>query len=327
MTTSTHRRRAAARVLLENSVAALIGSTLLASCGRAPSLPPRAANVALADDCIARVAEVAITREAFEHEWQRRNRQSKQEVLDEMIRSAALLARAKAAGYDRDPQVAARINEFIVARFQEEQLAKQSEPRVSPAEVEAYYHANAARFTVPEAVRAAVFFAKCSRHATDEKRAELKRKTELLLDEARNADNAAFRRLVEQRSEDQATRYIGGDTGWLQAGNTSGRWPGAVIKAAFALSQPGEFAPLVATENGFYIVRLTERVAARLRPIEEVRDGIAYQLTTEKRQRVQRDFVERMKSGLRIEINASLLESIPSRAPLREEKPPVLPRS
>jgi parvulin-like peptidyl-prolyl isomerase len=318
-----------ARAFLPMSLLLVTCLASFTSCSRQSS--PKAESgpaTGLSADCVARVGDISISRQAFEQEFERRGDwRSKDAVLEQMIRSAALLSRARAIGYDRDPEVVARINQFIVARFQEDQWAKQSAALVDESDVEGFYQRNSARFTTPEAVRASILLVKCSPRATEGKRAELKRKAESLLTEARQANAEGFVRLVGRHSEDQSTRYVGGDTGWLHADGALTRWPAAVSHAAFTLTNAADFAPLVATTEGFYIVRLSERKAAFVRPFDEAREGIKYQLTQERKHRQQREFFEEMKSGLKIEINSPLLESIPSRTRANDQQPPTLPRS
>lgn len=132
----------------------------------------------------------------------------------------------------------------------------------------------------------------------------------MILAEARQTDEAGFARLAQQYSEDQATRYRGGDAGWISAESTNAHWPAAVVEAASALVAPGDFASVVETENGLYIARLIQKRSASRRPLEEVREGIRYLITREKQQQTERRFYEQLSAGVPININRGLLESI-----------------
>ena len=329
MNTSTHRTGRSC-TLLANGVCVLICGALFAACHRESSSPSAPIAQSPGPDCIARVGDVTITRAAFEKEWARRGyRTSKEAVLEEMVHTAALLVRAKEAGYDRDPEIVARINDFIITRFQENELAKgvATPAAVTASEIERFYQNGTEQFREPATARAGVIFVKCSPRATDEKKAERRRRAEEVLAEARRVDAAGFRRLAERHSDDQATRYVGGDTGWLRANVDAAPWPESVKEAVFALSQSGDCASLVTAEQGFYIVRLTDRAPARVRPLDEVREAIVYQLAQEKRRVAEAEFLERMKSGLDIELNAPLLEALPAPAHASEPQPPALPGS
>jgi parvulin-like peptidyl-prolyl isomerase len=304
---------------------------VLTGCGR-DSVPERAdaARPPLADTEVARVGNVAISRQAFEREWERRTDvRSKEELLQEMIRFESLLAQARAAGVDRNPEVAAAFNRMVVGKFQEEQLDRRgldSIP-VSEAEVQAFYENHPERFTSPAQVRLGMTFCRASAKATPEKRQQLRQEAEALWNQASQAGDDGFRQLARQRSDDQATRYAGGDTGWFVPGQTVSRWEPEVIKAALALAQPGDLAPLVETGSGFYIVKLLGTQPASQRPLAEVRDGIVYQLRMEKAQQLRQKFFEEMQAGLAIEINRAALDAVPDRAmQTATSQPPSLPK-
>jgi peptidyl-prolyl cis-trans isomerase D len=157
---------------------------------------------------------------------------------------------------------------------------------------------------------------------TVEKQAELRRRAETVLGEARaTADEAAFARIVARHSEDQATRYRGGDLGWLVQGSASA--DPAVVEALFALQQPGQFAPLVQGARGFYVAKLLEKREAGRKPLAEVKEAIRYQLSRQKAEQAERDFFAAMKQGLDIHINHALLESIS--LPAEKNAPPRMP--
>jgi peptidyl-prolyl cis-trans isomerase D len=188
---------------------------------------------------------------------------------------------------------------------------KPESPAVSDAEIADYYRAHAGRFALPEKVRFAVIQMGFPAKATEEKKAEALRKAESVLAEARALGglNGGFGALAQRYSEDQATRYLGGDAGWLARGE-QGRWDNAVVDAAFALKSAGEISSVIQTSNGLYLVKLIEKKVAGYRPLEEVAEAIRYQLALEKRHRQQEEFHEAMTAGLKIEINRALLETI-----------------
>ena len=142
--------------------------------------------------------------------------------------------------------------------------------------------------------------------------------------QAQAADGAAFERLVREHSEDQATRYQAGDTGWLSGGADKNRWDPAIAEALNALQRPGDCAPVVATATGFYVIRLTGTKPAATRPLTEVGPAIRHQLQQSKREQSTAAFHARMRAGLDIRTNAAVLARIvvPDSATPR---PPALP--
>jgi parvulin-like peptidyl-prolyl isomerase len=304
---------------------------LLAACSHHST--PQTADAAppgLSDTEVARVGEVVISRETFEHEWNRRAEvRNKEKLLQEMIRFEALLARARAAGVDRHPEVVAAFNRLVVGKFQEEEWQRRGLDSIqaSEAEIQAYYQAHLDRFATPAQVRLGIILRKASVKATTETRELLRHEAEALWNQARHSSEDGFRQLAMSYSEDQATRYAGGDTGWFVPEQAGSRWEPAVLRAAASLSAPGDLAPLVEGGDGFHIVKLLGRQPASRRPLAEVRDGVEYQLRMEKAQGVRQHFFAEMQAGLSIEINRAALEAIPERTiRTASGRPPSLPK-
>lgn len=278
---------------------------------------------------VARVEGNAISVERFQKALSRRSAGTTREgLLEELIREQALVAKAKAAGYDRDPEMVAAFDRMIASRFEEEQLAKRLGAASAPtdAEIAEAYRHDLARYTTPAAVRAGVIFIAVSSKAAAETQTELKERAESVLVEARQADATGYARLAQQHSDDQPTRYKGGDTGWLEETRHAGsRWEAAVLDALSSLQNVGEFAPLVATRRGFYIVRLTDSRAASVQPLEQVKEGIRYQLIQIKQHQVRAQFYEEAKLAARIQINQAALDSLTEPKPRRADQPPQMP--
>jgi peptidyl-prolyl cis-trans isomerase C len=303
----------------------------LAGCSR-DSAPQRtdAPRPPLAATEVARVGHAVISREMFEQEWQRRTGVcSKDALLQELIRFESILAKARAAGVDHDPEIVAAFNRLVVGKFQEKQLQQLglNAIQLSETEIQAQYQSQLLRFTTPRQIRAGIIFCQASTKATPEKHEQLRQRANALWHQAQASDDDSFRQLALQHSEDQATRYAGGDTGWMVPEQTGSRWESAVIQAASALSKPGDLAPLVQTSRGFYIVKLLGTQPESRRPLEQVRDGIEYQLRKEKEQQLREDFFGEMQNGLVIEINRAALETVPDRAiQASTGQPPALPK-
>jgi peptidyl-prolyl cis-trans isomerase C len=321
-------------------VAVSLLAVLSWSCSRQSDqgLESRSAGGKPARDAIlAVVGGERITIADFEDELNRRVRDSgmhyetkeqKRALLDEMIEFKLLLQRARAAGYDHDPELLSQFNRLVVGKFKEDHLATNTESAttVSEQDVRSSYQQNLERYATPESVHLATIYFKSSPKATPEKRAEAREHAEAVLQQARQTDSAGFQRLAQRYSDDQVTRYSGGDIGWLARGENSERWGNSFTDAAFALHDAGDFAPLVETPRGFYIIRLIEKKPAGFRPFEQVRDAIAYQVARERQQQRQTDFLEEMKKGVRIETNSQLLENISVPARVSDQAPPALPR-
>jgi peptidyl-prolyl cis-trans isomerase C len=249
----------------------------------------------------------------------------RRQVLDELIREKTLLAKARAAGLDQDPELVRRWERMVVAKYEaahKPDAEKQRAP--SSAEVEQYYQAHAAEYHRPERVRVALIQIKGSAKATEEKRADLRARAEKIFTLAQ-APDANFAELARLHSEDRATRYSGGDGGWMERGQTPPSWPKELADAAFTLQTAGVIAPLVEAGGSFYVIKLIERQAAGVRPLAEVRDRIVYKLKEQQRVANEERFYAEQKAGVNVEINQAALQAVPLPAPAVAKAPGTPP--
>jgi len=168
---------------------------------------------------------------------------------------------------------------ILEARTQRRELSELAFPvlqyvpqvKLAPDAVETYYKANAKQFEAPEQVRAEFVALSPDALAAAEsvspeevrkwydaniaprvrERAEARKKIEAIAAELRR-EPERFAALAQASSQDPGSAAAGGDLGWF------GR--GAMVKpfedAAFRLKQ-GETSPIVETEFGFHIIRVT----------------------------------------------------------------------
>jgi parvulin-like peptidyl-prolyl isomerase len=301
---------------------------LSVSCSRQGAARPEPS------DAVAVIGDRVITVEAFQKEVMQRGLMArgkhakapeKQALLQELIRVEAMHQKALAAGYDKDPEIVASLKRMIVAKFEEDQLVGMPQPLVNPEEIASYYQQHLDRFRSPEKARVALIELKVARTAAPGKRADLARRAAAIRAEAVAAasDDGTFGARAQTWSEAQASRYRGGEIGWVTAGATNTTWPKPVIEAMFQLSNPGDLSPVIETPTAFYLVKLMEKQPAKQRPLEDVREGIQYLVAREKEQQRREALWTRAQQGLPIRINQDLLNSISW--PARTVPPPVLP--
>ena len=313
------------RVLAAVSLSGVLG---LSGCGRAErseSLPANAVAVVGTQVITADVFKAELAHRALSVPARYADPKEKKALLDEMVRMEVLHQRALSAGYDKDPEIAARLKRMIVTQYQKDQLAKLGHARVDAEDIADYYRGHPERFGTPEKVRVALIELRIAHTATAEKRAEMAEKARALLAEANTSrtTDGTFGLLAQTHSENQASRYRGGDIGWLTVGDTNVPWAPALLAAIFQLAQPGDLAPVIETPTVFYLVKLVERRSASMRPLEEVKDGIEYLVFREKEQQQQEALYAELKQGFKIRTNQALLESI--ELPARKLQPPGLP--
>lgn len=144
---------------------------------------------------------------------------------------------------------------------------------VSDADVRKAYEAGADRYRQGEERRASHILIQADKGAGDAAIKAAREKAEAILKQVKAAPGD-FARLAKANSQDPGSAEKGGDLGFF------GR--GVMVKpfedAAFALAKEGDMTDLVQSDFGFHIIRLTGIKAAKVRPLEEVKDEIVTDL-------------------------------------------------
>ena len=304
----------------------LIG-LLLSGCSRPQ--PPDPDLVATAGSREVRTAE-------FQAWMQRRatgnNPQEKAALLDELLDHLALVERARAAGLDRDPELLRNWDNLLVAKLREVQLEPQlTNTLPTEAQIRSHYETNRAAFTEPAMRRGAILVAEFSKKMPSEGRAKCRQRleearTKALVQSTNEPSARGFGRLAVEYSEDQVTRYRGGDFGWIRADRADSRFDRPVIDALFALAQPGAVSELIETEHGCYLVKLLESRPERVKPFETVEATLRHQLLLQNRQRLESEWKKAARAAVPTQIHTNVLALIPVlTATPPSANPPALP--
>ena len=165
---------------------------------------------------------------------------------------------------------------------------------IAPGAVEAYYQANLNKYeqarikaifvafkpavagsvtSTSDLARAAQNALAQAHSATDRSEAQAKILAEEVVKKARSGGD--FLALVEQHSEDPASKASQGDLGVIKHDSTS--YPDDLKKAVFAL-QTGQVSDPVRQATGFYVLRVEEK---SVQPIQEVAPDIMQNLKTQ----------------------------------------------
>jgi peptidyl-prolyl cis-trans isomerase D len=140
-------------------------------------------------------------------------------------------------------------------------------PKVSDAQIQAYYNAHLADYQVKDQVRARhilIAVPAGSDAKTDE---AAKAKAQGILDQLHKG--ADFAALAKADSDDPGSKAQGGELGWF----TKEKMVPAFSQAAFAL-EPGQISGLVKTSFGYHIIQVEEKQTAHTKSLAEVRDQI-----------------------------------------------------
>jgi peptidyl-prolyl cis-trans isomerase C len=249
------------------------------------------------------------------------------DLLAEMVGYELLLQSARSAGLENDPEVLRTYHNLLIGAYKENELRPLLDSAVvSDAEVTAWYNANPERYRAGERARFGVIFVAVDSRASAETRRTLRGRA----DEARTLaladDGRDFAKVAVRFSDDQSSRYKGGDIGWVKKDGGTPRIPRGVIEAGFGLRAEG-VSEVIETQEGYYLAKLLGREPASMVPLEQVRGAIKTQLLDEQRAAFTAEFEQSMRKRIGTEVFADRVSEIAASrgvAKIHEPVPPEL---
>ncbi len=287
--------------------AVLALAVALAGCGKKP-----------AADVLARVGDKVITVADFKAEYQRRlelhqSLPDRQALLELMVERETSLQQARAAELQNNAEVRRACEDVLLGKFRETQIApKIAAVKVTPEEVQAVYEHDLAHYTQPAKVKLAILFfavdakADSNQVATVAARArDAQTKAATLPTEVRG-----FGQLAAEGSDDQLTRYRGGDAGWFADDSLETRWPKEILAAGFALKNSGALSSVLRGRDGFYVVKQMDSRPASVTPLAQARSAIEHRLLAAKQQAVGQALQSAARVAAQVSIDAALLATV-----------------
>jgi peptidyl-prolyl cis-trans isomerase C len=156
------------------------------------------------------------------------------------------------------------------------------------------YETNKDKLNVPDEVKASHVLIKVGEKATPEEKQKAKEKIDALRTRAMSGED--FAKLAKENSED-ASSSNGGDLGYFKKGDMVKPFE----EAAFGLEKD-QISPVVETQFGYHVIKVTDKKAAHTLAYEEVSEDIAkFLLNKQKRDEVNKA-VEALRKNAKIEI-------------------------
>jgi peptidyl-prolyl cis-trans isomerase C len=286
------------------------GLVIALGCGRGE----KGSTVKPRGDVVAKIGDREITVAEVEAELNRQPHfararfsapERKKEFLENLVRFEAMAAEARSRGYDRDPDVQRVMKQQMITQLVQKEFDAKLKPEDVPdADVEKYYRENPDEFTRQEEVRVSQIFTK-EKGKAQKAAAEAKA--------AAKGDQKAFRDLVTRYSEDEDSKQRGGDLTFFDRKTTM--YPGALVEAAFELTEVNDVSGPVQTDKGWHVLKLTQRRPGFSRPLPEVKHDIQRRLYQQMRTKRMEQFVAEMRSKLNVQIYENELEKVTVTAP------------
>jgi len=268
-------------------------------------------------DVVAVVDGKPLPRSVLEAELARLSRHGRpadpQKVLEDLIQRERLVARAVRLGLEQDPEAQRSIQTILITRLKEREL----EPKIralniSDEDVQAAKHTlNGRKVLLPQVRLAALrlqFNPKAS--AAKMKEAEARLEEARAKAQALAAETVGFGRLAIDYSDDDTTRYRGGDLGWLETDPSRYHFDEAMLKAGFGLKNAGEISPIIHGKDGLYLVRAIDRREAAATASNAADDLARHRATIEKRRALENAFAEETRQLIPVTVNSAAAEKL-----------------
>ena len=297
-------------------LAPALAAGLFAACRPAP---PAISDAPLADHELARIGSEVISVKNFLAERARSSStESSSDLLERLIQRELLYAEARRVGFDQSPALKAAWKNLVIQRFQDSLESPKKTTGITQDAIEAEYTGHPERYSTTPQVRAALIQLPA---ATSEARlAELQ--TAALQIPAGTADFGA----LAVQSLHPPSRRLGGDLGWLTQTQAALAFPPEVVSALFTLARPGEVSPPVKTREGVFLLKLVEVRSSQTKPLEAVREQIAFHLKRQQRLETEHQRFAHLRSLHSVDTALDRLPAISPNPATVAVRPPRLPQ-
>jgi len=227
-------------------------------------------------------------------DYNRRNEKVKLEVVPILVdkfRNQVQVSDTEVASYFEARKADYKVGEKRKVRYVLVDVdAMRPRVSVSQREIERFYNDNIETYSTPEQVRASDILLKTGEGKDD---AAVKAKAEQIVKEAK-APGADFAALAKKYSEDEASAKNGGDLDYF----SRGRMLPEVEQAAFSM-QPGEISDVIKAQDGYHIIKVTDKKPATTKSLDEVKAQITDQLMWEKARSKATELADAMEKQIR----------------------------
>ena len=166
---------------------------------------------------------------------------------------------------------------------------------VTPEQIDAFYKSNPDRFKQGERVRASHILVTVPQGADGPTKDKAREKAEGLLKQIKAGGD--FAALAKANSADPGSAINGGDLGFFSPGQMVGPFNDVAFKLA-----PGTVSDLVETQFGFHIIKVVEKQAGGVVPLDTVRPQLVQFLENQNRQREAAAFVTALRAKAKVDI-------------------------
>lgn len=255
----------------------------------------------LPDGVLAQSGGEVLTVAAFSDAMKRRGvhtEAAREALLEEMLQDLRVLNAARRAGLEKDPEIVAAHRVLLISAYRHQKgLSSQPPAEILEEEMQRYFNEHPKEFLVPPRMHVAMIFVAVSTKASPEARKKARERVTQAYAEARqippSTQPAHFGSLAVTYSDHQASRYQGGDLGFVSP--VDERLPDSVFEATFDM-EPGSLSDVLETEEGFYLTRLIEKTGESILPYQQAAPSIRARLQTANAQKREEAFARSLQA-------------------------------
>lgn len=259
-------------------------------------------------DVIARMGELSLTRAEVQqlidaNPLDARSLTGLERLVRTEIVRRAVAAEARRQGFDRRPEVVARMEQAARQALVTAYVNERSRPPAdypSEEELRQAYEANKASLQLPRQYRISQIYIR----GTDD---DARKRAEEVAREARRR-GADFAALARRLSQHGASAAQGGDMGWLPEPDLQ-----PAIREAVEKASKGDIIGPVKGADGWHVLRLNERKEAETAAYEQVKESLRNALRLRRAAELEAAYLDELMARSPIVVNGLALEELSKR--------------
>ena len=173
--------------------------------------------------------------------------------------------------------------------------AVRSRIQVSDDEIQSYYNQNVRALRGKDEVHLRMVLIGVPAGASDEDAARKKKVAETVAERARAG--TSFAELAKQFSDDDLTKSLGGDLGWVGPGMLVDE-----LDQVTASMDPGDVRGPIRTSRGWHVLQLVERKAGSVKSFDDAKEQIRKQLYDEQVEKASQSWIKELRKKAHIDI-------------------------
>jgi EpsD family peptidyl-prolyl cis-trans isomerase len=251
---------------------------------------------------LAKVGNVQITQADFERELKNlpsfaqkifEGKEGKEKFLNELVKRELLYQEALKKGLDNNPEYKRKVEEFkkitLISQLLETEITSKAE--VTDQDVKNYYEKHKEDFSPFLEARVSLIRVKTEDEANKIRERLVK--------------GEDFAKIAKSSSIDQGSAKNGGDLGYLSRNQLTPE-----LEAVVSKLNTGEISEPIKVQNGYDIVKITDKKLGKQIEFEKVKNLIKQHLASEKQKDAFDTYIEDLKKSYKVEINNDALSKL-----------------